>query len=434
MRRVSKSSPFAATYICAPSLLLAAALILVSPLPAAAQQPAAPATQMQTPSPNAHRLTLQEALALADRQNLDLVAARLQRAVSLAGVTIAGERPNPSVTFNATRDHPHETLAFDQPLELNGKRGTRMEEARQEAVLTDLDITALQREIRHEVRDAFFAVALAKAFADQQGQLVELAQRLRGIAQDRFNAGDVPQIEVMQADLELSRAQADQQVAQKESAVALTRLSTLLNEPAGTRWELATPLEGPLPTLALPDLITRASDANPELRHLEQEITVEQSKQKMYRAEKFPEISVELGGVFNAPGEYHGGVSGGATVGIPIFSRYQGELAQSSATQTLVRAELQARQRSVAGEVEAAYNEVLAKLTEVDLYNRTVIPAGRKLEDLAEQSYRAGKANILSVLDAQRSVQENERDYLQSLFDLQQAFAELEDTVGVSLD
>jgi outer membrane protein TolC len=63
-----------------------------------------------------------------------------------------------------------------------------------------------------------------------------------------------------------------------------------------------------------------------------------------------------------------------------------------------------------------------------------VIPAGRKLEDLAEQSYTAGRTSILSVLDAQRTVQQNEREYLQSLFELQQAFAELEQIVGVPLD
>jgi outer membrane protein TolC len=63
-----------------------------------------------------------------------------------------------------------------------------------------------------------------------------------------------------------------------------------------------------------------------------------------------------------------------------------------------------------------------------------VIPAGRKLESLSEDSYKAGKTNILSVIEAQRSVQQNEHDYLQSLFELQQAFAELEETVGVVLD
>ena len=122
------------------------------------------------------------------------------------------------------------------------------------------------------------------------------------------------------------------------------------------------------------------------------------------------------------------------TVGVPIFSRYQGELAQSSASQRLIEAEIAAKHRQVAGDVEAAFAELNARLTEVDLYQRIVIPASRKLESLTEESYRAGKTNILSVIEAQRTVRQNERDYLQSLLELQRAFSELEETVGVPLD
>ena len=44
------------------------------------------------------------------------------------------------------------------------------------------------------------------------------------------------------------------------------------------------------------------------------------------------------------------------------------------------------------------------------------------------------KANILVVLDAQRNVQDVERNYLQSLLALESAFASLEQTVGATLD
>ena len=52
---------------------------------------------------------------------------------------------------------------------------------------------------------------------------------------------------------------------------------------------------------------------------------------------------------------------------------------------------------------------------------------------MSEESYRAGKTDILSVLDAQRNVQDVERQYLQSLFALQSAYAALEETVGAPL-
>jgi outer membrane protein TolC len=56
------------------------------------------------------------------------------------------------------------------------------------------------------------------------------------------------------------------------------------------------------------------------------------------------------------------------------------------------------------------------------------------LEGLGEESYRAGRASLLTVLDAQRNVQQVEREYLDSLLALQTAFAALEETVGTPLD
>ena len=121
-------------------------------------------------------------------------------------------------------------------------------------------------------------------------------------------------------------------------------------------------------------------------------------------------------------------------MGLPIFSRNQGELAQSDANLRALEGETEATRRAVAGDVQAAYYELVAKQTQVALYRDKLIPAGRRLESLAEESYRAGRTSILEVIAAQRDVQQNEHDYLQSLFDLQQAFADLEQIVGVNLD
>ncbi|HYL11278.1 MAG TPA: hypothetical protein VEU31_11105, partial [Candidatus Acidoferrales bacterium] len=85
--------------------------------PPAGQAGAAPAVTLR----------LRDALDRASRQNLDLAAARLRRAVSQAGIRIAGQLPNPTVTFSALRDTPHEGLTFDQPFEIGGKRGRRIE-------------------------------------------------------------------------------------------------------------------------------------------------------------------------------------------------------------------------------------------------------------------------------------------------------------------
>ena len=400
-----------------------AALLLIPALGAA-----------KAPTQEPPRLTLHAALDLAQKQNLDLVAARQRRAVALAGERIAGQRPNPSAGFGAARDTPHESLFFDQPIELGSKRRRRIDIARQEGVLTDVEIAALDRQVRRSVREAYYALAFARAESERRGRVLDLARRLKQIAQERFDAGAVAQLELVQADLEVSRAEADQRVAQEQEKISLSQFNALLNEPAETAWALTHALDELPPQPDLTDLIQRAAAGNADLQHLQQEQEVEKSRRALLKADRIPNLVLEAGTDFNAPGEFRAGPRGQISVELPLFSRNQGEIAQSWATQRVLEAQATATQRFVAGQVEGAYYALNAQLAQVGIYRQTLLPSARRLESMAEDSYRAGKSSILTVLDAQRNVQEVERSYLDALFAVQGAFAGLEETVGTHLD
>jgi cobalt-zinc-cadmium efflux system outer membrane protein len=382
----------------------------------------------------ANRISLQAALDLAAKQNLDLLAARQRQAVSKAGVQIARQRPNPTLSFDALRDTPHEGVFADQPLELGGKRGRRIEVAHQEGALTDLEIAGLERQIRRQTREAYFQVSFSRAESQRLAHILELAHRLEQIAKDRFNAGDVAQLEVIQAGLEVARAQADYKVAQQEEKVSLSQLNALLNEPATTDWKPVEALRDLPPAVSLPELIQLAYNSNPDLQHVVQEQKVEESRRALLKAERIPNLDLEFGMDFNAPGEFRMGPRSQISMALPIFARNQGEIAQSRATQNLLDAEEAALKRSVAAKVETAYYDLDAQRTQADTYRATLMPIAQQLESLAEQSYRAGKTDILMVLTAQRNVQDVEHSYLQSLLTVQSTFAGLEEIVGTSID
>lgn len=380
------------------------------------------------------RLTLAAALERAERQNLDLAAARARRAVAQAGVRIAGQRPNPAVTIAASRDFPHENLLFDQPLEIGPRRGRRIEVARQESALTDADIAAVERQVRRFVRDAYFALAHARGATARRTETLRLAERLQGIARARFEAGDIPQLEVTQAELEVARAQADLGVAQQEEKVALSDVNALLNEPATTDWDLGDALTALPPALPLEELLLRAGTSNAKIARASQEVNVQRSQTSLLRAERIPNLGLQLGADLNSPPEFQIGGRGQISVELPLFSRNQGEIAQSVANERALEGQLAASRRAVDARVESAYFDLEARRTQAQLYRDKLLPSSQRLEEMAEESYRAGKANILTVLGAQRDVQQVERDYLDSLQATQAAFAQLEEAVGAPLD
>jgi cobalt-zinc-cadmium efflux system outer membrane protein len=403
-----------------------ASLLLVIPLlaePSSAQQraPASP-------------LNLHLALELADKQNLDLAAARQQRALSEAGIRIAKQRPNPTFSVTELRDDPHFGFWFDHPIELGGKRQHRIEVAQQEGQLTEVQISMVARQVRRSTRDAYYQLALARGETARLEEVVKLAQRLKEIAEQRFEAGDVAQLEVLQAGLEVARAQADLQVARQREKVSLSQLNALLNEPATTPWELSGSLTDPLPDVTLAGLIQEAYASNFDLRRLAQEQNVEQSRLGLVKANRIPDLTLEYGLDFNSPHNFDVGHRAQISLLLPLINQSRGEIAQSLASQRVLEAEAVATKRAVAAQVETAYFDLNAQRSQVDAYRQTLVPAARRLESMAEESYRAGKTSILAVIDAQRNVQDVERNYQQSLLALQQAFAGLEQTVGASLE
>jgi cobalt-zinc-cadmium efflux system outer membrane protein len=380
------------------------------------------------------RLTIQEALDLADKQNLDLAAARRQRAVALAGIRIAKERPNPTANFTALRDEPHEGLFFDQPIEIGGQRGRRIDVARQEGALTEVEIATLARQVRRSTREAYYAAAYARAESERLSRVVDLARRLEQIAQDRYNAGDVAQLEVVETGLEVSRAEADLEVARQRQIVSLSQLNALLNEPATKPWELAGTLEDTTPTTRLGDLLSRAYQSNPDLQHLGGERKVEESRRSLLKAERIPDLVLDAGMDFNSPHDFRYGPRSQVSIGLPLFTRNQGEIAQSFANARVLDAETAATERSVSARVEAAFYDLEAQRTQVRLYHDRLLPVARQLESMAEESYRAGKTGILTAIQAQQDVQSVESSYLQSLQQLQDLYAGLEETVGGAVD
>ena len=350
--------------------------------------------------------------------------------MALAGIQIARQLPNPTVSFEALRDSPHEALLLEQPVELGFKRARRTEVARQEGILTDVEIGALERQVRRNTREAFYRVLFSRAESERLAHLVQLAERLEQISRQRFEAGDVSQLEVIQAGLEVARAQADGQVAQQREKVTLSQLNALLSVPAERPWELAAKLEDISPIASLPELVQRISQSNPELQHLQQERKIEESRRALLKAERIPNLGLQVGSDFNAPPDFRAGPRGALSMELPLFARNQGQIAQSTANQQLLEAELRAMERAAAARVEAAYYDLKAQQTQVDLYRDRLLPVARQVESMAEESYRAGKANILTVLQAQQSVQAVERGYLESLFTLQSNYAGLEETVG----
>ena len=379
-------------------------------------------------------LDLKTALKMAETDNLDLRAARQQRALALAGLSTARQFPNPTVSFAVARDAPHESVVLDQSFEIAGQRGKRIAVAREEQKATEIDIGIVGRAIRRRTREGFFRALWARAQAEQAKTAEALAGRTRAVVQQRFDSGDVAQIEAIQADIEAVRAEVDQEAAQQSRRSADAQLSGLLNRRLDQPIALAGDL-GAAPNAGTLETVTaQALASNADIQRTSQDLRVEERRLALVKAQRIPNVDLQAGVDLNSPPDFQVGPRGQIAVQLPIFYHGQGEVALSSARLELLRLTLEAQKTSTSANVAAAYFDYVAKARQAQQYRERILPEALKLEEMSEDSYRSGKSNLLNLIDAQRKLNEVRRAYLDSVFAAQSSFANLEEVVGAPLD
>jgi outer membrane protein, heavy metal efflux system len=379
-------------------------------------------------------LDLHGALAVAESDNLELRAARQQRAMAIAGLTTARQLPNPTISFTATRDMPHEGLALDIPIELGGKRGKRIALAKEEQNSIELDLAVLARQIRRRTREAFYRSLAAREQTANAKTALDLATRIRDLAQQRYDAGDVAELEVLQAEVEVARASADYETTAQAQRVADVALAALLNRSL----EAPLALQGKLQEVplepALQAVTGQAMQSSGDLLKTAQELKTEERRLALASAQRIPNLDLSGGSDFNSPPDFRVGGKGGIAVTVPLFYHGQGEVALSTARLELLRLTLVSQRTNVSAQVAAGYFDYVAKAHQVRQYRDRVLPESIRVEQMAEDSYQLGKTNVLTLLDAQRRLNEVRRAYLDALFAAQSSFAVLEETVGAPLD
>jgi cobalt-zinc-cadmium efflux system outer membrane protein len=407
-------------------LLFTFGLTLCLVAPARAQTP--------SPTPSLNGLTFEEIYDLAEHNNLQIAAVRRRRAVAEAAVLIARERPNPDFITTYTRTEPRLNTAVSQVVELGGKRGRRIDVARNELRLTELDLDAALRTLRHDVRAAYFNIGLARNTLVLGQQAVDQAKDLADIARTRFDAGDIAQFEVLQANLAVDRATNDLARLDNSERIARATLNQLLNRAPDAPLDLRDSLFVKPVSISTAELIGRALATNVDLRTAEQQIATEQSRLKLARAQRVPDLTLQPGlESFDSAFPGHPGFNMQVTVPLPIFNRGTAEIKRSSAMLEQLEAERDATRQRVSLDIGRAALNLESARKQVEFYESRLLPEAERVRELANEAYRIGQTSLLSVIDATRNAREVRQAYLQALTDYQTALADLEQAAGVKM-
>ena len=409
------SSPLRAAYLWAFALLP-----LVFAAPAAAQV---------TPD---NALTLQAALDRALAANPTIAAARLTSAIHLAGRALAGERPNPEATVEFEKETPKQAYGFALPLELGGKRAKRIAVSEATIHAGEAELTATIAQVRNEVRRAYYEVLVAEARLLVLRELRDLSQRVRDTAQARFDAGDAPRLEVLQASLVLAAAENETIAVQGVSVAARTRLNALIGQPLDTSQRLSTSLDagGPVEVDAALNL---ARTGSATLALLDRQIEQQRARLALAHALRTPDLVPTATLTHDAEPEFTYGWRAGLAITVPIFTTHSAWVAVEQTTLDQLMAQRQAAVQRMTGEVTAAAAAAEAHRQTYIRYRDLILPQAQQVEQLAQDSYQLGQTGIASLLQSLQASRDLRLRSLDAVSELQAAIADLEQAIGAPL-
>jgi outer membrane protein TolC len=359
---------------------------------------------------SAQDLTPQEAMRRAAQRLPSVQAARALLESAQRYAAGIGAQPNPLLRLSGTAGEPQEEAnALVFRFEVAGQPRLREEAARREAEAKAWDLAQERRQVALRTGQTYYALWERQQNLRLALARVDLAANLERSALRRWKVGEISHNSYLRAQLELTRAQADQAGAEVEQEGAQGLLNLLLGEPLARVYTLAPaaqelPQAPPLPLeLPVEPPPPEASEL-PEVKSLAKQAESLESQTELARRANSPELQLQLyrNRLYAHPNAEQGLQ---LTLNIPLWDNGQ------------VQAEVDRREGLArAASARVAEKELLIRQLWLEAATR-YRSARRRSELLGQQAERFLRLS----LDARRAYDANLMTLLE-VFDVQQAY------------
>jgi len=377
-------------------------------------------------------LTMQAAINRAMAANATIAAAQLRGPISLANLAVARERLNPEASIELEKETPKEAYGVAIPFELGGKRARRIEVAEATIRAGDAELAATIAQVGNDVRRAYFGQMVAEQRLTILREQRDISIRTRDTAQARLDAGDVPRLEVMQAELALAAVENEATAAEGTSAAARAALNALLAQPLDTPTVLSTTIDEAAPP-AMEAALMLAQTASTELISLDRQIEAQRARIQLAQALRVPDLTPTFTLTRRAEPEFNYGWRAGAAVTLPLFTTHRAGVLVEQTTLDQLTAQRQATLLRIQGEVTAASQRAQAQRELFLRYRDQIIPQAQQVEQLAQDAYQLGQTGIGPLLLALQATRDVRLRSLDAIDQFQTALADLERAIGAPL-
>ncbi len=318
-----------------------------------------------------------------------------------------------------------------QKIPWSGKRALRGNQANWEATAASFDVGEAQLRITEAARLAFVDYYLNQRERELNAASREALRGFRDIARAKYEANQVTQQDVLQADVELAQFEQQQIDLNQEQIVAMARINTLLHRrpdhplPAPPR---KLPITDELPLVE--GLREWAVEHRPELQAMSARLQAEQSAVALACKEFYPDFEV-MGRFDRFWTDREQQPQLGLNMNIPLNQSKRHAAVQEALWRVhKMQAEYAQATDTIRSEVQSAHARVRGSQHKIGVFESKILPAAQDNLRAAESGYEAGTVDFLRLIEAQRQVLDLREKYQMAIADFHRRAAELERAVG----
>ncbi len=263
------------------------------------------------------------------------------------------------------------------------------------------------------------AVAGASRTAAAQAQ-INTAQALYDQAVNFKQAGVVPAIEVLRAQVELQARQQQLIFYRNEFEKQKLNLARAIGLPMGQQFRLSDQLPyAPLPPLTQQQALDQAYHSRSDYQSAMAAVRASEHAKKAAQEERFPSISInaDFGDIGRRITSSHETFAASASLHVPIFQggRTRGEILQADALLEQRKAQLEDLRSRIEYEVRTVFLDLKASGDRVAMA-RSAIELARQQMEQARDRFAAGVTGNIEVVQAQEALATANENYIASTY------------------
>jgi outer membrane protein, heavy metal efflux system len=388
----------------------------------------------------ARSISLDMLYGLAVENNSRVRAAEYDVAAAKARASQAGVIENPVVSAEledfagrnlyAGTKNSQLTAQASQLIRLGGDGGALHAAADQEIKIAEAKLDLARSAILAQAHGAYTALLAASVNKEQAGARLLTAIKVSETVAQRAASGRVSEIEVDRIKVLESSSRIEMMNAERDLSAAREQIAVLV---PSTDFITYHPSSNDLAQFDLPSLDTYVGrfQSGTIAKIFDHELERRRALVDYEYARAVPDITVGGGYRTFGLGDDQSFVAS-ISVPIPIFSTNTGAIEEAQIRTSELQLDREFVLRSMINKVRALHNNSSQLKGTLDYLKTEVLPRSEEVASATAEGYRAGKFDLLQVLDAQRSLQETQRLVIITQTEYLRALSSLEEVVSGS--